>query len=65
MTMAWRKSSRSGGVDDEACVEVAELAEGGIGIRDSKDPAAGHLRVTTGEFAVLVRRIKHGAHDLP
>jgi hypothetical protein len=25
MAMQWRKSSRSGGVNDEACVEVAPL----------------------------------------
>lgn len=32
----WRKSSRSGGGDDNACVEVA-FADGAVGVRDSKD----------------------------
>jgi hypothetical protein len=56
----WRKSSRSGGVNDEACVEVAKLAAG-IGIRDSKNRAAGFLSLDRPKFALLVREIKHGA----
>jgi hypothetical protein len=32
----WRKSSRSGGGNDNACVEVA-FAGGAVGVRDSKD----------------------------
>ncbi|WP_326555978.1 DUF397 domain-containing protein [Micromonospora sp. NBC_01813] len=33
----WRKSSRSGD-NGGSCVEVATLAGGTIGVRDSKDP---------------------------
>ncbi|QKW37654.1 DUF397 domain-containing protein [Actinomadura sp. NAK00032] len=56
----WRKSSRSGGVNDNACVELARL-DGAIGVRDSKDPAGGHLGLSSREFSQLVTRIKHGA----
>ncbi|GAB2838365.1 DUF397 domain-containing protein [Actinocorallia aurea] len=55
MTVEWRKSSHSGGVQDEACVEVAGLG-GGIAVRDSKNPAAGHLTLAPAQFASLCRR---------
>lgn len=53
---SWRKSSRSG-PNGGQCVEVAHL-HGAVGVRDSKDPAGGHLLVsadTWGAFAALVR----------
>ena len=40
----WRKSTHSGGNEGE-CVQLAEI-DGHIGIRDSKNPAAGHLTLT-------------------
>ncbi|HJQ48586.1 MAG TPA: DUF397 domain-containing protein [Amycolatopsis sp.] len=39
----WRKSSYSGGGND--CVEVAPFARH-VGVRDSKNPGAGALRVS-------------------
>jgi len=54
----WRKSSHSGGVNDQACVELARLAEG-IGIRDSKNPAGGHLSLSPARFAALLSRARH------
>jgi hypothetical protein len=39
---AWRKSSRSGNGANDNCVEVA-FAGATIGVRDSKNPGAGHL----------------------
>jgi uncharacterized protein DUF397 len=54
----WRKASRStdnGG----ACVEVAALP-GAVGIRDSKNPRAGHLAVPAKAFGDLVTKIKAG-----
>jgi Domain of unknown function (DUF397) len=51
----WRKSSYSGGVENN-CVEVAGL-DGHIGVRDSKNPGAGHLAVTRRDFAALLARL--------
>jgi hypothetical protein len=62
MSVQWRKSSRSDGVDDKACVEVARLS-GGIGIRDSKDPGTGHLALTRTEFVSLLAQAKRGDLD--
>ena len=39
--LTWRKSSFSS--DNGVCVELAHLPGGRIAIRDSKNPAAGHL----------------------
>ncbi|RSN67286.1 DUF397 domain-containing protein [Actinomadura sp. WAC 06369] len=53
----WRKSSHSGGANDQHCVELGRLTQG-IGVRDSKAPEAGHLNLTVSEFAGLVNEIK-------
>lgn len=60
MSVHWRKSSHSGGVDDKACVELGRLTHH-VGVRDSKDPEGGHLSLTAGQFADLVRRIKQAS----
>ncbi|MFV2176411.1 DUF397 domain-containing protein [Actinomadura sp. LOL_016] len=57
MIVQWRKSSRSGGVNDKACVELGRLGSG-VGLRDSKDPGAGHLTLTVSEFEGLVDALK-------
>ncbi|NEA26844.1 DUF397 domain-containing protein [Actinomadura bangladeshensis] len=62
MILTWRKSSYSGGANDSACVEAAAV-RGGVGIRDSKNPAGGHLSVTSAAFAGLLRQVKAGALD--
>jgi hypothetical protein len=51
----WRKSSYSGGQNNN-CVEVATAAQE-VGIRDSKDRAAGQLTMKTSMFAALVERL--------
>ncbi|MFB4303310.1 DUF397 domain-containing protein [Actinomadura sp. NTSP31] len=51
----WRKSTHSGGNEGE-CVEVADL-DGHIGVRDSKNPAAGHLTLTRRDFTALLTRL--------
>ncbi|MBA9008005.1 MULTISPECIES: DUF397 domain-containing protein [Thermomonospora] len=52
----WRKSSHSGHNGGD-CVEVARL-DAGVGLRDSKNPAAGHLTVPPAAFAALLARVK-------
>lgn len=37
----WRRSSLSG--TSGACVEVARVVDGGLAVRDSKDPEGGRL----------------------
>lgn len=53
----WRKSSRSGGVNDEACVELARIGRL-IGIRDSKAPNGPKLVLSEKHFAGLLKRVK-------
>jgi hypothetical protein len=60
--IVWRKSSRSGGVNDNACVEVARVAVG-VGVRDSKDPEGDRLGLSRREFTGLLERIKRGDFD--
>ncbi|WP_433151040.1 DUF397 domain-containing protein [Actinomadura nitritigenes] len=59
----WRKSSHSGGGNDDACVELAWLS-GLVGVRDSKDPEGPRLRVSARDFGGLVARIKLGELNL-
>jgi hypothetical protein len=58
----WRKSGHSGD-NGGNCVELARLP-GVIGIRDSKNPAAGHLAVTTADLGAIFGRIKAGELEL-
>ncbi|GAA4299944.1 DUF397 domain-containing protein [Actinomadura luteofluorescens] len=59
MTIQWRKSSHSGSANDDVCVELGRLAPGtGIGVRDSKNPNAGHLTISLTEFTRLIEQIK-------
>ncbi|MFB4303280.1 DUF397 domain-containing protein [Actinomadura sp. NTSP31] len=60
MTVQWRKSSRSGGANDNQCVELGRLVSG-IGVRDSKDPDGGHLTLTGAQLNDLIGRIKRHA----
>lgn len=55
----WRKSSYSGGMNDDACVELAGLG-GRIGVRDSKVPDGGRLEIARGAFVGLLERLKSG-----
>ncbi|MEV5574946.1 DUF397 domain-containing protein [Spirillospora sp. NPDC052269] len=52
----WRKSSHSGAAGSSECVEVAAL-EPVVGVRDSKAPDVGHLRVTREAFGELPGRL--------
>ena len=61
--VTWRKAARSTG-NGGNCVELARLGDGIWGIRDSKDPGAGHL--TVGRFTLrhLLARARSGDLDL-
>ncbi|MBD2897290.1 hypothetical protein amrb99_62490 [Actinomadura sp. RB99] len=55
----WRKSSHSGANEGE-CVEIGDLGGrlgGRLGVRDSKDPGAGHLTLTRRDFADLLSHL--------
>lgn len=59
----WRKSSRSGGVNDHACVELARFADH-IGIRDSTDPDGPCLGFNSGDFGGFLARVRGGELEL-
>ncbi|WP_084339031.1 DUF397 domain-containing protein [Actinomadura oligospora] len=54
----WRKASRSG-PEQGACVELAGLV-GAVGVRDSKNPGAGHLRLSREALALLFGKVRAG-----
>lgn len=56
----WRKSSRSQGAN--ACVEVAVTAEA-VGVRDSKNPQAGHFTTTRHAWDQFTAAAKAGSFD--
>ncbi|MFF5131198.1 DUF397 domain-containing protein [Streptomyces syringium] len=55
---AWRKSSVSGA--EHNCVEVADLANGTVAIRDSKDPRRTPLRFHAAEWATFRQSLISG-----
>jgi hypothetical protein len=57
MIPVWRKSSYSTEQEFGTCVEVAEFDDGGIGVRDSKNPAGPHLSFSRGAWAGFIAQI--------
>ncbi|MGH4026891.1 MAG: DUF397 domain-containing protein [Pseudonocardiaceae bacterium] len=55
----WRKSSRSNGGVDGACVEVAELADGVV-LRDSKNPAGSVLALSRHQWRAFLSGVRTG-----
>jgi len=60
---SWRKSSHSGG-GGSSCVEVAELADRHVAVRDSKDADGPMLSIAPSAWASLLAGIKGGSFDL-
>lgn len=63
MAAQWRKSSFSDNNGGDNCVELAELEEGGVGLRDSKRPEQPHMVFTRSEIAAFVAGAKAGEFD--
>jgi hypothetical protein len=60
---AWRKATASDA--NSGCVEIAFFADGGVGVRDSKDPSKISLAFTAHEWACFLNGAKSGEFDLP
>lgn len=61
--LTWFKSSRSATVAN--CVEAAFLPDGGVAVRDSKNPAGGQLLFTPAEWDAFVGGVRAGEFDRP
>lgn len=59
--LSWIKSSLS--FSNGNCVEVASLPDGGVGVRDSKDPSGPVLRFTPGEWDAFLGGARNGEFD--
>ncbi|GAB3662504.1 hypothetical protein GCM10027589_25400 [Actinocorallia lasiicapitis] len=57
MKVTWRKSSYSGGVTDDACVELARFPTA-VAVRDSKNPRSPHLALSARQFGGLLGALK-------
>ncbi|MGK8501031.1 DUF397 domain-containing protein [Nocardia asiatica] len=58
----WFKSVHSGEAD--ACVQVAWLDAGHVGVRDSKNPTGPALIITPDQWDTFTARVRDGAFDL-
>ncbi|BDT87458.1 DUF397 domain-containing protein [Nocardia cyriacigeorgica] len=59
----WFKSSRSANAD--ACVEIAHLDGGMVGVRDSKNPTGPALVFTPAEWDAFLSGATQGEFDRP
>ena len=57
----WTKSSLS--FSNSNCVEVADLPDGRIGVRHSKDADGPVLRFTPGEWHAFIGGVQNGEFD--
>ncbi|GAA4102220.1 DUF397 domain-containing protein [Nonomuraea soli] len=60
-TAQWRKATRSGEAGD--CIEVAPLADGRIGLRDSEHPEQPAYVVSPSVWAAFIDGAKQGEFD--
>jgi hypothetical protein len=61
--MMWQKSSRCK-ADSPMCVEVADLDQALIVVRDSEDPNGPSLLFTRDEWQAFIEGVKRGEFDL-
>jgi hypothetical protein len=59
--LQWRKSTYSN--PNGECIEVAELADGQVVMRNSRTPSEGTLVFTRGEILAFLRGAKDGEFD--
>lgn len=57
----WVKSSLS--FSNSNCVEVADLPDGGVGVRHSKDTEGRMLQFTPGEWHAFLGGVRNGEFD--
>jgi hypothetical protein len=56
--LSWRKATASNG--SQGCVEVANLPDGGVELRDSKHPDGPRLRFTAHEWDCFLDGVTKG-----
>ncbi|WP_203909524.1 DUF397 domain-containing protein [Rhizocola hellebori] len=59
--LLWRKSGRSNASGN--CVELAQLPEGGVALRNSRDPEGPALVFTRDEIMAFVLGVRAGEFD--
>jgi hypothetical protein len=58
--LTWRKATASG---SNGCVELAPLTDGGVAVRDSKNPASPILTFTRHEWLSFLDGLGNGEFD--